>query len=297
MKNRKVAILGANSFLARNLYKYLITSSDLMADNILLYDKDSSFIDGIAKYQEIDFFDMDSIKKIDFDVDIIYLFIGITGTVRGFAEYKKFVNINEIILLNILTMYCEEKSKSKIVYPSTRLVYKGDTGIKVDEDSEKHFMSIYAITKFASESYLKLYSDMFGVKYCILRICTPYGTLLSDDGNYGTFEFFTNQAKAGKNVTVYGDGSITKTYTHIEDICYVMLKCGLLDICTNDTYNIGGDDKSLQEIGKLIAEHYGVEVVNVEWPDMDNKIDAGSTNLDSSKLDAIINYDYHKIID
>lgn len=295
MENIKIAILGANSFLARNLYKYLITKANFNASNIFLYDKDDYFIDGATNYNKIDFFDANSIKEINFQCEAIYLFIGKTGTANGFSDYTSFINVNEIALLNILTIYVEKKSTSKIIYPSTRLIYRGDSGSKVNEDAEKHFNSIYAITKFASESYLELYSNMFGLKYCILRICTPYGTLLADDGNYGTFEFFTSQAKAGKNVTVYGDGGITKTYTHIEDICYIMSKCSFLDILTNCTYNVGGDSKSLQEIGKIIADKHGVGVDNVEWPELAKKVDAGSTILDSSKLDAIIHFEYRKI--
>jgi UDP-glucose 4-epimerase len=297
MENRKIAILGSNSFLARNLYKYLILKSNFSPHHIYLYDKDEYSIDGSTNYTKIDFSDMDSIMRIDFDIDVLFLYIGKTGTVSGFDDYRKFININEVILLNILTIYCKKKSMAKIVYPSTRLIYRGDIEIKVNEDAEKEFKSVYAITKFASESYLKLYSDMFGLKYCILRICTPYGTLLTDDGNYGTFEFFTNQAKSGKNITIYGDGSITKTYTHIEDICYIMLKCGFSDVCTNNIYNVGGDNKSLQEIGRLIADKYNVKVDNVEWPELDKKIDAGSTILDSSRLDDIIHYTYRKISD
>lgn len=294
--SKRVIILGANSFLARNLYKYLIDKSENTQYEILLYDKDDQHIDGAKKYFKVDFFNEESIKTINFDCSVIYLFIGKTGTVSGFKDYKLFININELVLLNILTAYCEKKSTAKIVYPSTRLVYKGDMGIKVDEDADKQFKSIYAITKYASENYLKLYSDVFGVKFCILRICAPYGTLLDFDGNYGTFELFTNMAKSGKDITVYGDGSITKTYTHISDICYIMDQCGSLDYCTNEIFNVGGDSMSLQQIALLISEKFGVSIKNIDWPECDRLIDGGSTVFDSSKLDKILNYTYQKIV-
>jgi UDP-glucose 4-epimerase len=295
MINKKMAILGANSFLSRNLYKYLLDVAQADPDDIKLYDKDSHHLDGGANYAQIDFFDEDSIGKIDFACDIMYVFIGKTGTVNGFKEYKQFIAINEIVLLNILTVYCAKGCTAKIVYPSSRLIYKGDTGMYVKEDSEKHFKSVYAITKFASEAYLKLYSEMFGLQYCILRICTPYGSLLEDSGNYGTFEIFTNMAKMGNDVTVFGDGQIIKTYTHIEDICSILLQCGQSDLCTNTVLNVGGENLSLQDIGHLIADKFGVKVRNIEWPETDRKVDVGSTILDSTKLDSILHIQYRKI--
>ncbi|MEG1151208.1 MAG: NAD-dependent epimerase/dehydratase family protein [Erysipelotrichaceae bacterium] len=136
---------------------------------------------------------------------------------------------------------------------------------------------------------------MFGVTYCILRICVPYGSLLNSDGNYGTYELFVNKAKKGENIMVYGDGEIYKTYTHIKDICELFYLTSSNEQCLNDVYNIGGTVVSLQQLANDIANKYGTRVVNVDWPDIDKAIDGGSTMMNSDKLDSILHYKYIKI--
>ena len=81
------------------------------------------------------------------------------------------------------------KSTAKIVFPSTRLVYKGKDEPLLENDT-KEFKTIYSINKYACEQYLKMYSDVFDIRYCIFRICVPYGSLLDGVSSYGTAEFF-----------------------------------------------------------------------------------------------------------
>ena len=144
------------------------------------------------------------------------VFIGKTGTVQGFEDYKQFINVNEIIFLNILQAYVEMNSKSLIIYPSSRLIFKSNEEGLVAEGAELRMRSIYAVTKYAAEKYLEIYKDVYGINFVILRICTPFGTLLEDFGNYGTFEIFKKQAQNEKKVRLFGDGEQKKNlYSYI----------------------------------------------------------------------------------
>lgn len=286
-----LTIIGANSFLARNFIASIFNDQY----KLFLYDKDESHLDNYCNYQKIDLASKESINKINFDSDLIYFFSGRTGTIQGFKSYKSFIEINEVYLLNFLTVYCEKKAQAKIIYPSTRLIYQEKNRKAIKESDEVKLRSVYAVTKYASESYLKIYSEVFGVNYCILRICVPYGSLLNDIGSYGTYEIFMEQAKKKKEITVFGDGKIYKTYTDITDICKVLLMSGLSENCMNDTFNVGGDNKSLLEIATIIGEKYNVPIKHVPWSGLNKKIDAGNTILDSQKLDQILKIQYKKI--
>ena len=76
--------------------------------------------------------------------------MGKTGTITGFGNYEEFIDINEKALLNILNEYRNQHSSAKIIYPSTRLVYRGDD-MPLKEDAVKEFKTIYAINKYACE--------------------------------------------------------------------------------------------------------------------------------------------------
>lgn len=291
--HKRITIIGANSYLARNFIRYLEEVSD-RKDTIKLYDWQDSHNDGYDNYYSIDLSSKEELSNIDMDVDLIYIFTGITGTKTGFTDYKMFIEVNEVYLLNILTEYVVKKSTAKIIYPSSRLVYKSSAE-GVNEDSEKEFNSVYAITKFASENYLKMYNKVYGINYSIFRICVPFGTMLENCGSYGTFEFFTAQAKKDGVITVYGDGSLKRTFIHIKDICRILLNGGEHELCTNNIFNMGGYGMSLLDIAEIIADKYNAKIKLIDWPEMDNKLEVGDVVFDSKKLDAILNIRYKAI--
>lgn len=281
----KITIIGANSYIARNLIYVL--KENYKSVQLRLYDYSEKQLDGHLEYDSINILEQKSVSTIDLDSDLIYFFVGKTGSINGFTEYEEFIKINEIGLMNVLREYVAQKSKAKFIFPSTRLVYKGRKGI-LKESAEKEFKTIYAMNKYACENYLKQYNDVFGLKYCILRICVPYGTMIKNASSYGTAEFMIKKAEKGENITLYGNGNVRRTITYMGDLCNVLVKAGLNDNCINDIYNVGGEDYSLKEMANLIAKKYQVEVEYLEWPEIALKIESGDTVFDSSKIEKFL---------
>lgn len=282
---KAVTIIGANSYIARNLIQSIKT--DAVDVDLYLYDRESEHKDGWSGYAPVNVLDEESVSQVRYDVDAVILFAGKTGTYAGFDEPDTFVEVNELGLLNVLNAMRKADSKAKLVFPSTRLVYRGsDEALR--EDAPKEFKTVYAVNKFACEQYLKMYSDVFGLKYCVFRICVPYGSLLEGVSSYGTAEFFIGKAAAGENISLYGEGEVKRTLTYIGDLCRTILAGTLSDKCTNDVYNIGGESYSLCDMAHEVARRYGVDVEYTPWPDKALKIESGSTVFDSSKLDDIL---------
>lgn len=286
---KKIAIVGANSYIARNVIH--VIKRDYPSYNVILYDRAETHVDGMENYTSINILDIDSVKTIDFSCDIIFMFIGKTGSANGFDDFDLFIDINERALINLLNAYRASNSKAKIIFPSTRLVYKGKSGPQ-KEDAEKEFKTIYAINKFACETFLEQYHNVYDVQYCIFRICIPYGTLIPSASSYGTAEFMLGKAQKGENISLYGDGSVRRTLTHMEDLCKVLVESAGNDKCCNDVFNIGGEDYSLKEMAELIAEKYGVGIDFVDYPDVARKIESGDTVFDDEKLQGIVPMNY-----
>ena len=278
---KRAIIIGANSYIARNMIHVLGDRKG--AEVVALYDCQSEHSDGASNYRQIDILDETSLALVDLDVDLIFFFAGKTGTAAGFENYDLFIDVNEKGLLNLLSAYRKQQSRAKIIFPSSRLVYKGKKGA-LKEDSEKEFKTVYAINKFACEQYLKMYATSFDVRYCIFRICVPYGTLIPGASSYGTAEFMLERAQAGNNISLYGDGSVRRTLTYIKDLCETMLLGALSSECENDVFNIGGEDYSLFEMASLIVEKYKVSIEFEEWPELAQKIESGDTVFDSGML-------------
>lgn len=294
---KKIAIVGANSYIARNLILSLKSMEEEF--ELKLYDIGTEQVDGFENYTKVDINSSDSVKKIDFTSDIIYMFVGKTGSESGFKEYNTFLDINEKALLSFLNEYVSQQSRAKIIFPSTRLVYRGKEK-RLNEDSEKEFKTIYAINKYACEKYLEMFNNVYNINYCIFRICIPYGTLIPNASSYGTAEFMLSKATKGENISLYGDGNVRRTLTYMGDLCKILIDGALSDKCINDVYNIGGEDYSLNEMASLIAKKFNVEIDYKPWPEIARAIESGNTVFEDKKLKDILNYEiseFNKWID
>lgn len=287
---KKIIIIGANSYIARNLIFFI--KRDFGEEvNLRLYGHSESQVDGFDSYSKIS---NEDLSTIDLGGDLIYVFAGKTGSANGFSEFDEFIEANERFLLKLLNEHKRQDSKGKIIFPSTRLVYKGREGALL-EDDEKEFKTVYAINKFACETYLEQFHRVYGIDYCIFRICVPYGSLIPGASSYGTTQFMINRAASGEKISLYGDGSVRRTLTHIEDLCRGLFLGAENKSCVNTVYNIGGEDYSLKEMAELIAEKYGTGVDFVPWPEVEEKIESGSTVFEDKKLKAVLgDYIQHK---
>lgn len=297
MDKKRIAIIGSESFLARNFIRYTEQKYKRTEWELFLYDYAEKTKNKGHCYCQIDFNVLESIRKIDFSADVLMIFIGKTGAVHGFKDYEQFIKVNEIFFLNILQVYVETGSKSLIIYPSSRLLFKSNEKSLIDETSDLEMRSIYAVTKYAAEKYLEIYRDVYNVRFVILRICTPIGTLFDDFGNYGTFEIFKNQAKKEGKIRLFGNGEQRKTFTHILDVCKafeLIIEKGNTDW---DNYNLGGKALALWDIVKNIADRSKVPVEIVEWPELYYEVDGGTVVFDSSRFDKEFCMEYRNVLD
>jgi len=283
-------VIGGQGFIGKHLVYYLENQGHQVRSYDILDKREEG-------YQKIDMTDRTAVSGIDLDVDFIFMFAGLTGTYAGFDAYEKYICINELGLLNLLDAIRHSAFRPKVVFPSTRLVYKG-VDKALTEDDEKDCKTIYAANKIACEGYLKAYYDSFDIPYTIFRICIPYGNLLSPDYSFGTIGFFIKQAKAGKDITLYGGGSIKRTFTHMEDLCYQVVEGAFNPESTGNIYNVGGETLSLYEAATIIAKKYGVEVKAVPWPERDLRIESDHTYFDDAKIQALLHLKpYKRLID
>lgn len=286
MNKIKTAIIGANGYIGKHLAFYLLQ----MGITPMCYDIQD---EERENYKKVDLINKESVKDIDLNVDYIFMFAGLTGTYVGFDKYETYVNINEIGLLNLLDAIRNSEYRPKIIFPSTRLVYKGvDKPLK--EEDEKETKTLYAINKQACEGILHAYKQSFDIPYTVFRICIPYGNLLSTDYSFGTVGFFIKQAKAGKDITLYGGGDIKRTFTHMEDICYQIVYGAMKEESNGEIYNIGGQTLSLKQAAEIIAAKFGTNVVAVPWPERDLRIESDHTYFDDTKIRTLLNLGEYK---
>ena len=276
---KKIALIGSKGFLGRHFEKYLTDCNY----EVRCYDIVSSQEEN---YCQIDVLKKADCEKINYDVDFVYVFAGLTGTKVSFEQYETFTSANELGLNNILNAISHSPYRPRVVFPSSRLVYKGsDKALK--EDAKKETKTIYSVNKLACEGLLSAYSCMFDMPYTIFRICVPFGNLLSKDYSFGTIGFFLRQAKSQNRITLYGKGDVKRTFTSMSDLCSQIELTLKNEQSTNQIFNIGGCSHSLREVASLIADHCRVSLEFIPYPDSDMRIESGSTFFDSSKIEEL----------
>jgi dTDP-glucose 4,6-dehydratase len=115
--------------------------------------------------------------------------------------------------------------------------------------------SVYDEAKRYAEALASAYHRSFGVDVKIARIFNTYGPYLRPaDGR--VVSNFLVQAMAGRPITVYGDGTQTRSFCYVDDEVRGLL--GLLDSDANEPVNIGNpEEHSVIELAKLVIEIVG----------------------------------------
>ncbi|NQU33593.1 MAG: SDR family oxidoreductase [Bacteroidetes bacterium] len=281
----KAAIIGCNGYLGKHLCAFLMKKEWF----IFGYDTAQNPLISISKYKSIDITQKDQLNKIDLNLDYLFYFSGITGTFNAYDKYENYIDINEKGLLHLLDLIRHSKSEIRIIFPSTRLVYKGVLDKELDENAEKEFKTIYALNKWFGEQVIQQYSNYFNLKYNIFRICVPYGNRFTKEYSYGTVGFFLNKAKSNESIVIYGDGDQKRTFTHVDDICTQIYYSIKKSESVNRIFNIAGETFSLNEVAQKIAAKYHINIEHKKWPEIDKKLESGDTVFNSNQIQELIN--------
>ena len=287
----KILITGANGYIGSNLAcKFLKDGFDVRLSDL----SKNAMIKG-AEYIQCDFTDTRQIINVIKGIDYIYFFTGKTGNSQeGFNNPGNFIVGNELTLVNLLNVLKSEKIKPRIIFPSTRLMYKGGKNIPLDENAETEPKSIYAVNKIACESYLHLYQINYGIDYTIFRISLPYGSNVEmGHVSYGVMAYLINRARNGNELLIYGDGAQKGSLIHIDDLSKLLIQGGMHSETKNQIFNIGGPDHlEIGETVKSISKHFDVQVKHAEWPGVFQSTDQGHLIINSEKLIGLLDYKY-----
>jgi UDP-glucuronate 4-epimerase len=124
----------------------------------------------------------------------------------------------------------------KFIFASSSSVYGNNRKVPFAEsDNVDHPISPYAATKKAGELLCHTYHDLFGIDITCLRLFTVYGARQRPDL---AIHKFARLIEAGEPIPVFGDGSMERDHTYIDDIIDGILRaierCGGYRI-----YNLG----------------------------------------------------------
>ena len=96
----------------------------------------------------------------------------------------------------------------------------------------------YAVVKNVGESFFRSYKQEFDLDYTIFRFFNTYGPNQSDDF---VIAKFLKLALNNSPITIYGDGSQTRTFCYVSDNAETCIKIMEESLYVNDVINVGSD--------------------------------------------------------
>lgn len=218
---KRILVTGGAGFLGSNLCARLVEEPEnqvIALDNLFTGRKEN--IQELMDLPNFTFIEHDITQTIDISVDQIY---NAACPASPPAYQKSPVGTTKTCVLGILNMLeLAKKNNAKLLQFSTSEVY-GEPQIHPQVETYRGnvnpigIRSCYDEGKRCAESLCFDYHREFGVKIKVVRIFNTYGPKM-DPNDGRVVSNFIVQALQGKELTVYGDGSQTRSFCYVDDL-------------------------------------------------------------------------------
>jgi len=167
------------------------------------------------------------------------------------------VQSNVVASLQLLDAMVQKKVARVVFISSGGTVYGAPQYLPVDEAHPTEPQVSYGITKLTIEKYLSLYMQLHGIRPVILRVANPYGERQRIETAQGAVGVFAHRALRGQPIEIWGDGSVTRDYIHVQDVADAFAQALVYEgdrTCFNISAGVG---VSLNELVVMLGEVLG----------------------------------------
>jgi UDP-glucose 4-epimerase len=184
----------------------------------------------------------------------------------------------------------------RIVYASTRQIYGRPDFLPVHEGHILHPTDVNGINKMAGEWYHILYSNVYGLRTCALRLTNTYGPRMRVKDARQTFlGIWIKNLIKGERIEVWGDGLQVRDFNFVDDVTEAMLMAALSKQSNGQIYNLGSPERvNLKDLAELMIRVHGKgEYEVIPFPEDRRPIDIGDYYADYSKIQTALNWNPH----
>ena len=257
----KILITGGAGFIGSHLVKHYLKKnhSVVVIDNYVTGNKNNLKEVAVNKNLQIveaDLinFSFSSLPQFDIVYDLASPASPAVFEKLSFEIFK----VNSIGLINLLDFFVRSKS-SVFVFASTSEVY-GDA--KVTPQPETYFgnvhttgpRSCYDEGKRFAEAVISAYIRKYNIDARIARIFNTYGPFMNkEDGRF--ISNFINQAINNQQLTIYGDGTQTRSSCYVSDMVTGLVLLGENKNLKGEIINLGNsDERKVVNVAQLIKK-------------------------------------------
>ncbi len=258
----KVLITGGAGFLGSHITEKFLKEGNevIVLDNLI-----TSTVDNIAHLFGNENFTFIKYNVVNYiyvkeEVDLILHF----ACPASPLDYQKHpihtMKVDSLGTLNTLGL--AKAKNSRFVFASTSEIY-GSPQIHPQKEDYWGYVnpigirSVYDEAKRFSEAMSMAYFREYGIDIRILRIFNTYGPRMrANDGR--VVSSFITKALKNEDITVFGDGSQTRSFCYVDDLTEGIYKISIKEGLSGEVFNIGNPEEiRIIELAKLIIELTG----------------------------------------
>lgn len=255
----RILVTGGAGFIGSHICERLLNEGNevICLDNFFTGRKEN-----IVKLMENPYFEVlrhDIINPIDVEVDRIYNLACPASPVHYQFNPIRTVQTNVVGATNVLEL--AKRIKARVLQASTSEVY-GDPNVHPQVEAywgnvnPIGIRSCYDEGKRCAETLFFDYHRQSGVDIRVIRIFNTYGPkMLENDGR--VVSNFIVQALSDHDITIYGDGSQTRSFCFVSDLVTAMIKMMECNDFTGPV-NLGNPrELTIKEIAEMIIDLTG----------------------------------------
>ncbi len=232
-----VLVTGAAGFIA----KHTIQTLNNHNFNVIGIDRKKQPDNFIGKYYQMDVTNsiLESVFKSN-DIDYVIHLSALPSVAESIKDPQQDCMDNYFATVNVCNL-AKIYGVKKIVFSSTAAVYANPKYLPIDENHSTDFISPYAISKNASENFVKY----CGVDYIIFRYANVYGEGQDSKGEAGVVAKFFDLMNNDDNVQIHGTGTQTRDFIYVKDVANVNVlalenevKNEIINVSTNTSCSV-----------------------------------------------------------
>ncbi len=258
MKKMKILITGGagnvGSALANKLADmgyYVVIADNLLTGSITKVPQKEN-----VKFIKCDANNFGDISALFFSNHFDYVFhyaavVGVQRTINNPIWV-----LNDIDGIRNILQLSKNTSVKRVFFSSSSEVYGEPFEIPQNEHTTPLNSRLpYAIIKNLGEAYYRAFYTEYGLEYTIFRFFNTYGPNQSEDF---VIPRFVRAALRNDPITIYGDGSQTRTFCYVDDNIDTQVNIFEQGMFINDVVNIGNDvEMPVLELAKKIINITG----------------------------------------
>ncbi|WP_049987416.1 NAD-dependent epimerase/dehydratase family protein [Halobellus rufus] len=280
MQNKRVLVTGGAGFIGSNLANHLAADNDVVAvDDLHLGTPEN--LDSDVEFVDASVLDDDLPTE---GVDVLFHLAAYSSYTMAEEHKREATRVNVEGFVNAVEQ-AREDGCDTVVYASTSSIY-GSRTEPSPEDLPVEARTCYEASKLAREQYGEYFHHHYEMTLAGLRffsVYQGYGGAEEHKGEYAnTVAQFTDKIANGEAPEVFGDGTQTRDFTHVDDIVRGIELAA--DHRLQGIYNLGtGESYTFNEMIEMINAELGTDV-DPEYVENPLDVYVHDTMADATKM-------------